>query len=39
MSKRKKMNNAVSKNVFIRAAVKTNSKNVMPHPQRGGYRM
>lgn len=39
MSMRKKLSNAVSKTIFTKAAMKTNSKNVMPHPQRGGYRL
>lgn len=39
MSKRRKLSNTTSKNVFIKAAVKTNAKNLTPTLMRGGYRL
>lgn len=36
---RRKLSNAVSKNVFTAASLKTNSKNLTPHLMRGGYRL
>lgn len=38
MSNRRKMSNAVSKSVFIRAALKTHAKNLTHYLMRGGYR-
>lgn len=38
MSNRRKMPNGVSKSVFIKAAVKTNVKNLPQILMRGGYR-
>ncbi len=39
MAMRRKLSNATSKNVFIKAAVKTNAKNLTPNTMRGGYRL
>lgn len=39
MSNRRKLSNGVSQNVFTKASLKTNAKNLTPHLMRGGYRM
>lgn len=39
MSNRRKLSNATSKSIFIKASLKTNAKNLTPHLMRGGYRL
>lgn len=39
MANRRKLSNATSKSIFIKAALKTNAKNLTPHLMRGGYRL
>ncbi|WGL31139.1 hypothetical protein [Dipodfec virus UOA04_Rod_742] len=38
MKNRRKLSNAVSKNIFTKASLKTHVKNLTPHLMRGGYR-
>ncbi|WGL31179.1 hypothetical protein [Dipodfec virus UOA04_Rod_760] len=39
MSFRRKLSNATSRNIFIKGALKTHSKNLTPTLMRGGYRL
>lgn len=39
MAMRRKLSNATSKNVFIKASLKTHAKNLTPNLMRGGYRL
>lgn len=39
MAMRRHLSNAVSKSVFIKNAVTTNSKNLYPSMMQGGYRL
>lgn len=39
MANRRHLSNAVSANLFIKTAYKTNAKNLVPSIMQGGYRL
>lgn len=39
MATRRHLSNAVSANLFIKTAYKTNAKNITPSVMQGGYRL